>query len=450
VTDATQFVCPFCARRPIRCTCEDPWKYDEPIIECERCHCWMHKSCAGFTFGPNPRNFRCWLCEPISYHIPPFFFRPDSKCKDTVAHPTFDRAVFLGRLPEGELRDKFAGALNGDEIPFRGTVCSFLNDFAPCLFEYTRDFWKTFVTALADLLCSERSEILAAIDEVIVNHWYLPLAESPGEPIPGLDISDAILPNIEAEPLPKIDKVLPEVQLALTEDKRVILEKEVEHGGFICDVPGLLCHEDEIDASQGIPRSCVNIAGTQIVIDVSRSTNPFIQHIRRSFHYNCLAKIVRVAGNVRVGLYATGMKGPILEDKSPRGIAEHTELLLSMDADLPYAVDKPFWKAKKAKPTGKPRNARPKAAHPPPKGVIETRTRPKKKEAAEVEPRTMKTRSKADFPFSLTLLSAFCEDACPPMPLILRDDKEKKEDPQAPNAVRARLRAPHPRSGADS
>jgi hypothetical protein len=258
------------------------------------------------------------------------------------------------------------------------------------------------------------------------------------------------MPNIEAEPLPKLDRFPPEAQLSLTEDKRVILEREVEHGGFICDVPGLLCHEDEIDASQGIPRSCVNIAGTQIVIDVSRSTNPLIQYIRRSFHYNCLTKIVRVAGNVRVGLFATGMKGPMLEDKSPRGIPEHSELLLSMDADLPYAVEKPFWKLKKAKPAGKSRSARSKAARVSPKPVVESKSRSKKKETSEIEPRAMKTRSKTDFPFALTLLSAFCEEACPPMPVILRDDKEKKDDSQPSGSLRTRLRVTRPKPGSDS
>jgi hypothetical protein len=86
-------------------------------------------------------------------------------------------------------------------------------------------------------------------------------------------------------------------------DERVIVEREVGRGAFICDIPGLLCCEDEIDASRGIPRCCINIAGTQIVVDVSQSRNRLAQHIQRSFHYNRLAKIVRVGGEVRVGLY---------------------------------------------------------------------------------------------------------------------------------------------------
>jgi hypothetical protein len=445
VTAETVFLCPFCSDRPVRCTCADPYKYDEPIIQCTRCKFWMHKSCAGFTFGPNPSGFRCWNCEPGQYHIPPFGFAEHSKCLDTVASPALDRGAFLARLPEGDLREKFAETLEAAEFPFRAVICSFLDEFAPCLFEYTRDFWKTFVSALAELLVCEKSDVLAAIDELIVSHWYLPPAELALEPIPGLVVGDAITPNVESEPLPALDRFPPDVPLAFRDD-RVIVEREVAHGGFICDIPGLLCHEDEIDASLGIPRSCINIAGTQIVIDVSRSTNQLIQRIKRSFHYNCLAKIVRVAGEVRVGLYATGMKGPMLEDKSTRGIAQNSELLLSMDADLPYAVERPFWKLKRAKSAGKSRRTR----APKPREIPEARPRPKKKEIPEIEPRTMKTRAKTEFPFSLTLLSAFCEDACPPMMLVLRDDKKMRDEAPESGTFRTRLRTMRTRQEGDS
>jgi hypothetical protein len=405
----------------------------------------MHKSCAGFTFGPNPPGFRCWNCDPGRYHIPAFRFSEGSKSRDTIASPTFDRELFLARLPEGELRGKFAETLKKTEFEFRATLCAFMDDFAPCLFEYTRDFWKTFVSALAELLACDKADILAAIDELIVNHWYLPPTEPTAEPIPGLVVGDAITPNVESEPLPIFDRFPGEIPL-VRDDDRVIVAREVEHGGFICDIPGVLCHEDEIDASAGIPRTCINIAGTQIVIDVSRSTNTIVRFIRRSFHYNCLAKIVRVAGAVRVGLYATGMKGPMLEDKSPRRIAQNTELLLSMDADLPYAVDRPLWKLKNAKSSAKSRRVR----EPRPKEVPEMKSRQRKKEASEIGTRAMKTRATTDFPFGLTLLSAFCEDACPPMFLTLKDKKELRDEAQASVALRTRARSMRTRQSMDS
>jgi hypothetical protein len=384
------------------------------------------------------------------YHTPPFFIREDSQTRNAIAEPGVDRASFLGRLPEGDLREQFAEVLEKEELSFRETICSFLDEFAPCLFEYTRDFWKTFVSGLAEILNCEKSDVLAAIDEAIVNVWYLPPEEDDPDPIPGLVVGDAITPNIEAEPLPRMDRFPEDVPLSLTEDGRVIVERDVEHGGFICDVPGLLCHEDEIDASKGIPRSAINVAGTQIIIDVSRSTNQLLKRIRRSFHYNCLTRIVRVAGKVRVGLYATGMKGPMLEDKAPRGISEDSELLLSMDADLPYAVEKPFWKLKKPKPPGKTRSGKTRIPRPPAKPAIETKSRSKKTEVVEAETRTMKTRSTTDFPFALTLLSAFCEDACPPIPLILKDKREMQEVVQNGGGLRRRLRIGRPCPGGDS
>jgi hypothetical protein len=50
-------------------------------------------------------------------------------------------------------------------LSFRATVRGFLGVLAQCLFEYTRDFWKTFVCRLAELLACEGGEILTAIDE---------------------------------------------------------------------------------------------------------------------------------------------------------------------------------------------------------------------------------------------------------------------------------------------
>jgi hypothetical protein len=432
ITDSTRFVCPFCANRPLRCACDDPWKYDEPIIQCTRCQFWVHKSCAGFTFGPNPHNFSCWQCEPVVYHIPPFFFREDSLCRDEICRPAVDRLAILAKLPEGELRDKLSEDLDHKEFDFRKTMRSYLDIFAPCLFDYTREFWRTFVSSLSVLLEADKSDILAAIDELIINLWYLPPCGADEEPIPGLVVSDAITSNIEAEPFTLFDVVPMDVPLFLTQERRVLIQKAVEPGAFICEMPGLLCHEDEVDATQGIPRSCINIPVTQIVIDVSRSTNPILKHIRRSFHYNCLAKIIRVGGDVHVGLYATKLRGPMLEDKSLHGIPENGELFLSLDADLPYPVDRPFWKAKKEKCAPKSRT-RPRAARV--SSGDEPKPKPSRKEV-RVEPKTMKTRAKAEFPFALTLLSLFCDDACPPMLVVLRDTAEAKQE----TGIRSRLR----------
>jgi hypothetical protein len=62
----------------------------------------------------------------------------------------------------------------------------------------------------------------------------------------------------------------------------------------------------------------------------------------------------------------------------------------------------------------------------------------------------MKTRSKTEFPFALTLLSAFCEDACPPMPLILKDKREIREELQSSGPLRTRPRNTRPRQGGES
>ncbi|OHT11892.1 PHD-finger family protein [Tritrichomonas foetus] len=455
-----KYVCPYCKGHSLRCNCLNNEKYDEPIIKCTKCHYWVHKSCAGFTFGPNPANFLCYACGLPTYHLPKPFFSERSQCKEHTASIDFDRSTFISKLPTGEFRDMIEDDLKMSEFNFRETMIRYVDEFSPCLFDYSHEFWKVFASTLSEILKCEKSDILEAIDELVVNILYRPMPKKHKSTIPGLVISDSILPDIDSVSIPKIEAFPEPVKIYITKDFTVCTETSIENYGFICDIPGLLCHEDEIDANEGIPRTCINIPNTRIFIDVSRSTNTVVQYIRRSFNFNCVIKLHRIKGEVHVGLFAIRTKGPLAEEKMCKtaAIPKDGELFLPLDADLPYSVMKPIWKEKKVKPKPPPKPKKQKQEHKHDHKIEynkqdqkldhkqESRqtkdSHTKRKKSTQFETRSMKTRARAEFPINLTLLSAFLEDACPPMPIIIKDQREIEEENPDPTSIRARLRHP--------
>jgi hypothetical protein len=103
------------------------------------------------------------------------------------------------------------------------------------------------------------------------------------------------------------------------------------------------------------------------------------------------------------------MKGPLLDEKAKRGVVISADqpLYLPFDGDLPYFVSKLDWKNKKnSKSRGQ---SRPKPAP--------------KVEKKKPQPKPKKT----ECPVTLSLLSAFCDDIVPPIPILLLTEKECQE-----------------------
>lgn len=446
-----KYVCPFCAGKKLRCNCDQNMVYDVPIIQCSVCKFWVHKQCAGFLPGIIPDNFVCWGCSTgATYTLPKCRFSSDSQCKDFRTDIKCDRTAILSKLPDGEFRDQVAKSLDMSELDFRETMCTYVDIFLPCLFDFTKEFWKIFVGTLAELLSCDKKDILDAIDELVVNIFYKPRSSKNKECVGGLVVSDSIAADISSEKLPMLESLPESVPISLTDDFRVVVGREIESDNFICELPGLLCHEEDIQSSNGIPRAVIGIPETRIVLDVSRSSNPILKHIRRSFHFNCDVKLVRVGGVLKACLYGSKLRGILSSEKGPKkaSIPENGEILLPLDVSLPFPIDKPFWKAKKVRPVAKTRASKP-APEKPHAEDPAPKTTDRRKKRAQAEPvKSMKTRarvgvatkSRTEFPFSLTLLSIFTEDACPPMHMVVNDEGEEEVDP---DSLRGRIRQRH-------
>jgi hypothetical protein len=178
---------------------------------------------------------------------------------------------------------------------------------------------------------------------------------------------------------------------------KTVTSGNLDDGAFICEIPGFLMHKDEVAAGLGIPMNCVSIAESDLILDTEGTASTIALSVRRGFRSNCIARLMRISGDVRVGLFATRMKGPLVEDRPRRGpaIPALSELVLPFDGELPYAVKKYEWRDRR------------------------TRTRPTRKLSQKEKPSMLG---------QLTLLSSFVEDIIPPMPFILVRDRASAEN----------------------
>jgi hypothetical protein len=64
--------------------------------------------------------------------------------------------------------------------------------------------------------------------------------------------------------------------------------------------------------------------------------------LRRSFHFNTIVKMYRLVEEPHIALFATRIRGPLLEEKGKRGlaIAADQPLLLPFDGEMPFPVPK--------------------------------------------------------------------------------------------------------------
>lgn len=445
VNQSTKYVCPYCAWKGLRCKCYKNMKYDEPIIQCYICGYWSHKSCYKLGFGRNPQKFICNYCGPIKYPPPIFRFPKHPRTVNFTRDVPKDGLEHLRKIPEGDFHDLIFSLLEKPQLDFIPTVELLLSKYGVNLFEYGHEFWKTFVGTISDIFDIPKLHVMDALDEAASHFLYhkskvLKMA-SKERPVNTLRIAQSIAHNVATANLPKVPTLSPPVRL-FENNGAVFASSDIEDGQYICDVPGLLCHQDEIRAEAGIPTTCLTVPDTPLAVDVSQSSNNLISKIRRSFHFNCIVRLQLVDGRPRVLLYAARTRGPLADERGSSGptIRKDGELFLPFDADLPYTVEKAQWKVKKAKPPAKQKSrakgrtkTHQKTAETTASNSNETAPKmpspPREKHKPRVkiekkEPREKKERKPRDDSVKLTLLSSFIEDDCPPLPFVIQSSSD--------------------------
>ncbi|KAH0787921.1 PHD-finger family protein [Histomonas meleagridis] len=417
------YICPYCAKKKIRCKCNRNTLYNEPLIQCTECKMWVHKSCEKLDFGANPKNFKCSNCGQYTYEIPyATFGEKDVTVPDGYVTVDFDRTDFINSIPNGYFSKLITEEIGKTQIPFRKTLEKYFHLFASLLFAQTHEFWKVFNNTFCKLLNCERQVLLNAIDILTTRLIYNEKLSHEVDPNnDSFSYTESIEDLLNSTQIPRIEKEPEQIEIYKGEDEHIHSTVQIEDGALICLLPGLLMHTDEVECENGIPLSCLVVTDTSVVIDTNKTNFPFTPYFRRSFHFNCIVKLIRVNDEIRVGLFATRMKGPLNEEKSRRGFAiqKDCEIILPFDGEIPYPTPKCEWKEKKRKV----KTIIEIKDDPEYKTSMQTRAAIKKKNKSDDE-LLMSISRKHELASGISLLSTFTDESVPVIPFILLPDDE--------------------------
>ncbi|KAH0795534.1 PHD-finger family protein [Histomonas meleagridis] len=398
------FYCPYCTRRIIRCVCENNNKYDVPIVQCAYCKYWVHKSCENLSFGHIPISFLCHKCGGNEFTFP--HIRPNFKGTNKTSFVECNRFELIRSIPEGKFRNFIISDLNRSELQLHETIDRYFNVFAYHLFQRTHEFWKVFVESLSSLLDCEQNEILSLIDEFAVTFLYNANVKKTSKgSLQKIDkplISESITSYVLSLQLPKVEDINEKHIYNNNITNSVCVTENIDEDEFICDIPGYIMHIDEVYSDDGIPLTSIRIYNTDLIVDVEGfEFSEYAQNIQRSFNFNCITKLYAdIDGNPRVGIFGVKNKGLILEKRnSLHAINANCKLMLPLDGNIPYPIPIIEWKTQKVKQKQK----------------SVTKNKAQKKNA-EI--------SKTEIDFNMSLLSAFCNDIIPPLPIDLVKEKE--------------------------
>jgi hypothetical protein len=406
VAASDHFFCPFCRKRPIRCACAQSRKYSEPIVQCQVCRYWVHKACVGLGYGRSPARFVCGGCGGFEPATPGCALSASSGLPD-FAVAVAERAELLEQVPEGPFRRDLAADLNAQELSFFQSVSRYFNKFCEPLFDEDTQFWKTFTDIFCQLFGVARETMFAAIDFLACQLLYKSTTPEPAGLFVAIDrftMSERVSLEFKGVNFPRYERA-PSAIVTSPVTGRPCVSAAVNDGGFIAEIPGFLCHYGELPASGGLALRWISIPNTAYVIDTDQTSFVISRKIRRSFHFNCEPRFVRLNGETRVALVAHHMRGPAVDAAPKRGVAipQGGELVLPLDADLPYPVPRVEWRERRAK---------------------------------KVQRKTEKKRSDEQ---SASLLALFYDAAVPPLPLQVMSSEELSEKEKI-EAIRASAR----------
>ena len=477
VSENKSYYCPFCRGQRIRCKCGENNNYSIPIIQCNVCKLWVHKECENIDYGIIPQNFVCSFCvqEKIQqeqkakqkalnsdqeivissanketrstrsqkekdmkyYNLPYYVLKPEDigLPNDIIADLNNEnRMNVLSSLPDGLFKNMLLNDFNESHISFCNMISKYYHTFATYFFERNHDFWKAFVDTFSGIFQLAKSFVMSQIDLITFKILYKTensfrtRVASPSNIYPRveeLEHSESIEHYLSTLNCPKLNEFPKPVILTQLKDGRIITSQPIDDGQFIIDLPGFLMHSDEVECDNGIPPNCITVTNKDIVIDVSVSRMSFASKIKRSFHFNCVVKLVRVGGELRCALYGTKPTGPLYEEKNRKGpvILPDHELFLPLDCFLPYPVKKNEWKDKKVRS----KNTSTQPSEMMSRSQSDEQIQKEKKGTQKNRKDDKQQKKKVTLPFQLSLLSAFTYDAIPPLPFSLQNPNEKQE-----------------------
>lgn len=437
------YICPFCLNPVIRCKCNQNNRYDVPIVQCQKCKYWVHKSCQDLLFGIVPKTFICQRCGGREYLLPHIALK-ENMIPNRTSFVECNRFEILQSIPPGKFHDMVMADLSKTELTLHQTIGKYFQEFATIFFDDNHEFWRTFVDVFTQILNCDKSMVMLAIDAFAYSLLYKDAPRPRYSNFPSkFNMSEGMLPMIDSLNPKRFEKAPTPVSLYVDQENHVRTSETLDDDQFIADLPGFLMFADEMNADDGIPPTCYEITDTSYVIDMEGSSFILAHQFQRSFHFNTVVKIYRLGDEPRVGLFATRLQGPISEEKGKRGpaIQHDMPLILPFDGDIPFNTPKVEWKEKKNKMR---QNNKTKPATTPASTTTSSRKSNSTSRGHGNSQSNSRRKGTSDhsqeFPVTLSLLSGFCEDIVPSIPITLLTEKEYAEKHKHEEHVKTRGR----------
>lgn len=390
--DEHPFICPFCLRKRIDCSCNDNLNYSVPLIQCTSCGMWVHKACEGLGFGRNPENFKCKKCGGNQYNLP---FPKIKENKQIMTSLDCDTFELISAIPDGNFRHQLVEDLNHSELNYQEMIAKYVNKYADMFISGSAEFWNVFVDIFTSLFQVDAECINNSIDKALVGMLYGEQKQISYSFKP-FTCSESIAEFVDSAAVTTFDKAKEPVKIYIDKiDDCVKSPVSLSDNEFICDLPGFVMHTDEVDADSGIPPNIINIHDTDVVVSLTGESAKIASKIKRSLRPNCIAKFYKVKDEFRVGLFTARIAGPN-EDKPRRDevIKEKADLRLPLDGEIPFPIQKTLWRDKKQ--------------------IRKSKDSKNKKAKTEIQS-------------SLSLLSGFLDDEVPSIPIQITMSDETNE-----------------------
>lgn len=341
------YYCPFCRGQKIHCICRNNKNYSDPLIQCSVCKLWVHKTCEKLEYGRSPDNFVCSFCSPEKiYSLPLLTLQPtDIGLRKDVVAQNIRRGAIIDRINEGEFKIMIMNDLSLSELSLCSMIPKYFHVFGSLFFEKRTRFWKMFVATFSAIFDVSSDLIIDALDALAFKLLYNSSYNSVFPVLKETIVSEALEPFIALAQIQELDALPQQLHIKRDPNGKVVVEEQVENGQFIAELPGFFMHCDEAKTDKGIPPSYITVTDNEFVIDVGVSSMSFAAFIKRSFHYNCIAKMVKVKGSLKVCLYGIIQAN---EEKA-HAIDAGQMLILPFDGGIPYPVAKREWEERRKK-----------------------------------------------------------------------------------------------------
>ena len=366
----SNYTCPICSNKNIRCRCQENMNYSIPLVRCSKCGYYVHRKCEDLGSGPYfPANHVCFqcegqLCQPPDVHLP-----YDVSIKNPVVtitqsiisqfHQSIRTAPYISILTEEFMNRSMSAVQFCETVYNRYRPFFFLTHPSIANFPQPKkkrgdvafSFFRSIFYIL-DFLYKMTQDVAVSIFNCLVladiyQPFTMPTTLLPNNPIT-VEFSDPAKADYEkavSKHTPELTQVSFQVDLAVVNGSiycKTVLQPEQLIGvasGFI----GLI---DEFNYDNGADSHYYAICSTnttKYVLDARKTNGQLIHNFRRSLSPNCVVKLFKFNGLTYVGIFAgvSDVNGIARRTRREKfSIPAETELTLPIDF-APATIEEP-------------------------------------------------------------------------------------------------------------